>query len=1712
MWTYDSDYNRWVSNKDNLKIDNYELLKQELSSVRFYSKCLSGATYLPMNDINNIYDILGEYEDRNWYIGLNGSPYSNSLIPPQHAIEITDANSNEYYTKYLSEYGLTLKNLFTPNRLIKDSIKNYIYVDVATTTQLFDLEQPIINRNIDGVRLKEGHRVLIKDQKSTEVLPNTTIPEDYFEGPFEVVQNLGATIEYEYYNNQNGIYRYENNLLVKESDLDDYDNCVRFSVVVKLGTNNREKQFHLTRLNNGYYPTSSLDQPMRFIEKHNWLLRNRVDYNNLFEINYYDVIKQGEQTYNIGGVTYSIPERTISVGEFGVIHNFQENVSNIISNKYKQNLRGIAQTSKYYWICGDSGLLLKVRKHDFNIEKVEVDCRCPRNLIISNLNSISFYDDLRGVTVGDLNTLLVTEDGGLNWEKIRIEDFNPYYFNKVVYYNANNFFIGGNAGVFIEFKKDIGGWTAYKRRISRFIDEDDEYLLVDNINDLYYTNINNWGLSYSFSTQSTATERELLFIVTDDSKFIVHDINGSTNFDFLYLDFNTGIEVNNYGDIRNIVRRQGTNTFYFTGIEQSTGDSGLFSFDIDVFDYIGVNNEYSNTIATTFSATFESNLYPNETFDYNGDELIICGNESLLESSTYSTSFNFDVFDVDFENRLKSKMLFLDYDMASKLNWFTDDGEYRLPNSLTFSGASFSVGSYLSFEPLIYVATAPSFMTQSETTWYQYWADRNKTFEYYSSNPLDESSMALISFTFSYSSTQSEINVSSLTSSLNGIINLAPSIDDEVTNRYDGSGPPAPSAPSAPYDLYLYNYLMISKVPSTYYAEVGDVMRLESNVVDGEFIINKIFTSGGNKYLYMFSEFNQNIITELSTTTYPITLTNLNKYSDVEELEERFNLHPISKGYEFIYSTSSTIADLNPIFSSETSYYNLSTGVNLSGDYSEMSYTSGFLKFGYTPTYNLLDYLESINDIGDPNPVFYGDKEYYAMPDYRGIPLQGVGNINDNIAYIDYNGITYSNTTGNRILFGKNLKLEWESIFVNTFVDVNLYDGVTYPGNYTTTERLLVMKKYFSEKDDAYVIEFHKKLNHVIGTPQYFVDIISRRKLHQISEDLQELNNIQRAKLKTTNGLFIGSSFDNYERELNFKIPTDSYAKILLSDAETIQELSAIFYIDYKNELSMNITRLERQYKVPISTTSNYLGKLFISCSEKHDLKTGDGVVLEFNGGTGSSQELNQQYFGYHNVIFVNQFNFYIDIPYGTTPLVGNDTGFVNFTKKDPFLNYTPVDIIDVGVDKKGKRSIELSVDNLQLKDDVYSLINVDFNKYRFRLVDGLNVEQLAIQFPWILEAEISGAVLGVKNGQLVWYKGSWECGRWFDGIWYSGSWLSGDWYGGEWYSKIIKDNYISVQVDEKSSDTLQSTWFGGRWFGGLWNNGLWVNGRWYGGTWDNGIWYKGIWNDGTWNNGLFGGGIWILGDWNNGVFNTDNEPAYWLDGNWYGGDFENGMWYNGLFEAKNAESRFGTKAYNSRTATWHGGDWVSGSFHSRLNINDDGEYDVSDVHKYSIWRTGKWFSGEFYGGIAYNMDFNSGIWHGGILEDIQVIGFGSDGVGQNYFTLNGKFKFNTGDEINIIDNQIGNTYSSDFGSNDNPGRYTVLYVIEDDENNRTKVYVNSEITYDVSAPVYLGLRVVSRFRFCNWKSGIWTNGLYEGGLYEGGIWYNGVFGDATWM
>ena len=161
MWVYNNDLQKWYRPDDALKKEDFDYLKQELSSTRFYSKALSGSTYMIINDLNNMYDILNSWKPRNWYISTLGSKFSKSVNYKNYPEPIDITSQDDFYNKNIKEYSLSLKNLFTPDRVINEFMENYIKVDLASDTSL-NLSLPI--EKIDGVKLLEGHKVLIKNQ------------------------------------------------------------------------------------------------------------------------------------------------------------------------------------------------------------------------------------------------------------------------------------------------------------------------------------------------------------------------------------------------------------------------------------------------------------------------------------------------------------------------------------------------------------------------------------------------------------------------------------------------------------------------------------------------------------------------------------------------------------------------------------------------------------------------------------------------------------------------------------------------------------------------------------------------------------------------------------------------------------------------------------------------------------------------------------------------------------------------------------------------------------------------------------------------------------------------------------------------------------------------------------------------------------------------------------------------------------------------------------------------------------------------------------------------------------------------------------------------------------------------------------------------------------------------------------------------------------
>lgn len=1883
MFVRNIDTGKWENQIDSLSKDNYDDLKQDLEKTRLYSKCLSGSTYLSINSFENIYETFDVDK-----IGFYVNPFSAPLYGPR--IQINNNNSNEFYNKYLRENAFSIKNLFTPNKLINDEYKNQLLVDVATIFPIDDLGQVNNNYTIDGVRLVNGHRVLVKNQTSNISLSTSIDPEVYFSttelvSEYFVDSDEVTAINYFWFNSENGIYEYIDNRLVKTSDLDNYEDAYKYSVVVKLGVENVEKQFHLARLKNGYYPLNSENQNCQFIERKNWVLRNRVDYNNIFDLNYYDIISHATQSvfYELDGLTYSIPPRTIFVGEFGVIINNQDKViatasynnSHIISNKFKVNLRSIVEVSAYYWVCGDEGTLLKIKKSNFEIERIDLG-------ETSNFKSISFFGDLYGKVVGEFNTIWSTRDGGLNWEKTEIQSLDGYSYNSVVYYDLNRTYVGGDVGVFLEFTFLNGTWVSYKRKVAKQLNELDEFILIEDINDLEKTDwvrinefsyvenpssidfgqsliLNNFesndfsGVTptYSLSIQLDSQYFELqsfsnsqffaririldsqgnsiytnpnfgsgfstpsypgylnfdLFLFngtvpsppptietsrTVVAKSLPRDSKGNLledvfdisleifyNYDALNNNISTGYFTKNFDyqvstkrgemllissnndvvicyDINSIITKSNNQFIYFTPTQSfsdvrnitrenigyniyASGDK-IYKFNFGAFLNSGTVSNASIAPSNLYLDKFVNRFYLAPENDYQ----FIVGNNSLAQF--LGTFSNFSDLDPDFDSRLQSKLLFLDYDVASKLNFFTDEGEYRLPQSVTFSNSSFTQS--LTIDNIT-----------GEFNWLNYYKDAEKTFKYYSS--ISDVDKVEFSTTFSFFGRQATyiINSTSITSDVNEMLPIAPTINSPTFSRFIQKTTPIASQYSTNFDLLMNKYLLIFKLTLNKNAidnggepNIGDVLRIQSNVIDCNLVINRLeayqydtsilndprvnvtwpttlttSTERIDLYCYCYSDFNENIIRNLKNSQ--VTILNLNKYITVNDLEQRFELHPVSIGYKL--ESDGDIVTISPRFNNKTAYYNLAANATLGSESKDLSYFESFLDFGYTPTYNILSYLEKVNTRFNPS------YKLLVMPELYNLPGNAGGTFTDNNIFIDLTigppsiGANYNRNGTNQLLFGKNLKFNWDAIFLFTFVDLTISD---FTSSFTTT-RLLVTKKYYDEGLDGYVIEFNKKIQIDDSLANIFqvssIDIVSRNTLAQISSDLQLLNNIQRSS--TTRTVQTPQTFTNLENEIFTKFPTDSYFKIFASDYNIREFISAVIYTDSEYQIAMNLFNVEeeKKYEIVYTQPTNlpiFGTKLKLILRSEHELKVGDLVYLDFTGGTASSQQLNPQYFGLHSIIeSVSSVGFSfitVQVDYGTPFSTSSDPGTVTLVKKDPFFNYIPVDLFDLGSDKRVSRAIEVRPENYVLELNKYNLENVDLTRFRYRLIDGLSLEELNNKFGWVLEAEISNAIIGRdKDGGLIWYSGTWHCGRWFSGTWFSGRWVSGDWYGGTWFSFNTTPQVISVIVDDSYNDNRASRWFGGRWFGGTWNGGTWYNGRRYGGEWRDGIWYDGIWNDGTWLSGRFEGGVWVLGTWENGIFNCDANPAYFLDGVFRSGDFENGIWYNGQFgNEKGRVSRFGTKSSNSRTSLWHAGRWIDGDFHSFLNLDSTtGLPQVSEIHKYSIWRTGIWLRGNFYGGIAYNIDFKGGNWHGGILEEIQVIGVDPilpATASTNSITLNGIFKFNPGDQIWIIDDFRGGAFSP-LGSNDSPKKYRINQILEFSDIEQTKLFlnfnlstlgVNSTIATQSYSNVETGLRVVSYFKDSYWKSGLWTNGIFDGGQFDSGIWYNGVF-DGTW-
>lgn len=1827
MWILNTDTNQWVRKTDGLSKDNYDNLKQDLSKTKLYSKTLSGSNYLSTNNTDNIYESITYKDYKSWFVNPVSSIYNTVGSIPANGASI-DKTTLVTYGKYLTQYGFTLKNLFTPEKAIEDT--NFIQIDVATTQQII-VSSAII---IDNIKLIEGQIVLVKNQTSTIDLEFSVDPNVYFSGNYYLVSNNVADSTYYYYTNENGIYSFTNGKLIRT--IIDYNGL---SVYVKLGSN-ADKQFSVLRLNNGYYPEDG--EVMEFIDSHNYLVRHQSDYHDLYENNYTDILKHGTQSIVVNNFTYTIPERLIYVGDFGIILNKQGGTySQYLYNDYKYNLKSITEVGAFYWVCGDEGSILKISKIDFSITKIDLGKE------FKTFTSISFLNELRGIAVGKYNTIYYTIDGGYNWSQLLFAGTEEYSYNRVLYYSYNTVYISGDNGVFLELNySDLSSskWSLIQRNIIKNLTATDEYELIEDINDMYYTNFfgattsNNWILNYPTTGVGISTSKDCLFLVTNNNNIIIYEINNFVpEHNFLYLSFSYS-----FGDITSITRQSNTNNIIISG-------NDVISFNINNF---GTVSTISNQISATTYSVLNSD-YNNRIFDYKGIDLYNVGNVALVSDYNYATASYLPINN----EVINPKLVIMDYDMADKLNFFDSNYNYRLPTSITFSSnvsrntdrfvsighvgvPTYSVYTIAYTDPnpsnpllpivpivgsivnisvdnpsysyyngaqivssairnattglttfvtnRLYTLSGATYGTVTyplptsvklsqldfnsyPSTWLDYLIDSKKTYGVNSNlaNPI------ILSTTFSTGTFSCTFSSASISLDFNDMSNLYPIVNSTTQSRYTQF---IAATPSNSYNVFIYKYAIIFKLPNTF-CSVGDTLQISSDNIEATVIIN--YTFGG--YYYAFNDLNEAILNSIKSSSV-LTINNLNKFLTFTDLLNNFESHPISDGYKLSYSNTvssvgtiltSTLVDggptgftagmyasiiagdgsgiaqilttdshgivltytiisgglgytassvvhvqnnlvgyftisidsvglslftVDPRFNNLTAYKSLESKVL--GVYSlvtienDILYPTKYNQFGYTPYYSLLNYLSTIN------PVFTSSKKFYAMPEYSNIPGNAAGTFTPNNIYYDSNaGSTYLK---NKIIFGKNLKYEFDTLWLNTFVDV------TINGSYTKT--LLIIKKYYDISTDGYAMIFSDKVLDLSNTPVNTISIISRNTLTQISSDLALFNTINKPLLTNTD------SFNFYDNPIKTKLNTDSYTKILLSDGDIKKYVTSIIYTDADYKLAMNVVNINTTRDISINDTFNYSSNLALNIVSPHHINGSRLSYINFTGATGSSTTVNPSYIGMHTISPIDDYNLSVNTPYLSLTSI-QDIGMLRISDFDPFFNYQPIDILDIGVDSMYKIPVELSEINLVKDSLTASLVNFTQNKAVFRLIDGLDINIISTKYHWILEAEISDAIIGLDANGIVWYSGTWHSGRWFGGTWYSGTWISGDWYAGTWYSYTTTDKVNTVTVGKTNVSNSNSVWYNGRWFDGNWNGGTWMDGRWYAGTWVDGLWFNGIWNGGSWLKGTFAGGIWVQGYWDNGIFNSSNKPSYWINGKFYSGDFQNGMWYNGHFgENYKVLSQFGSLATNSRNATWHGGVWASGNFYSHINIDTSGIISTSISHKYSTWKTGSWNQGNFYGGVVYNIEFQNGHWYGGITKDIEIIGV-SNPLLANEITLNGIFRFNIGDYINILNNGSSNPYIN-LGNDSNPGRYRVALVRFDLINNWTIVtldYKFSSLSFTApynsaaSLNVNTGLKFVSKFKNITWDTGVWGNGIFEGGVFNGGVWYNGVLTSGEW-
>jgi hypothetical protein len=81
-------------------------------------------------------------------------------------------------------------------------------------------------------------------------------------------------------------------------------------------------------------------------------------------------------------------------------------------------------------------------------------------------------------------------------------------------------------------------------------------------------------------------------------------------------------------------------------------------------------------------------------------------------------------------------------------------------------------------------------------------------------------------------------------------------------------------------------------------------------------------------------------------------------------------------------------------------------------------------------------------------------------------------------------------------------------------------------------------------------------------------------------------------------------------------------------------------------------------------------------------------------------------------------------------------------------------------------------------------------------LIGDLTLDKIKIHYPWILKANISGAILSHEMGWSKYthrqYKNIiWQGGDWYKGVWEDGNFLNGKWFGGNFKRGVFEGEWL---------------------------------------------------------------------------------------------------------------------------------------------------------------------------------------------------------------------------------------------------------------------------------------------------------------------------------